>query len=332
MKWEYRRSLVLSTIPITGSYRYNNIFQILPASLEAPRPPAILNHHPFVIEYRFIIDETQRAFPGGQLIPQWVTNNEDSAKTLKELLQLLTVFSNDRLFVYSANQAWFIPMGKCGEDPVLKEIQWGQEGYYYKGFDSQIYSFTKTDFKPIEQINLNEYYNRYGRRVDLQFDLPNNIDNLFKTYFLLEEEAKKSFMSSCSLFSQGIKLWSEHPSLSFAAIVSSLEALISFDNRNKKVAKCKECKQERYRVVNNFRDFFKEFGSPDPKFKKYALKIYKYRSRILHRGELFLGEIYPRRFGSFDGFEDDELRRSILHTCRICLVNWLVVSNKLAKI
>ncbi len=218
-------------------------------------------------------------------------------------------------------------MGKKGEEPTSKEVQWGQQGYFYKGFQSNIDDFTSPKVASIKQIDPNEYFNRYGRSTDQEYDLPNNIGNLFDVYYSLEEEAKKSFLCSSSLFDQGVEMWSEHPSLSFAAMVSSLETLVHFDNRKEKIERCKECGQGIYGVVKTFRDFFNKYGSPSPEFRKYALKVYKYRSKILHRGELFLGEVYPRRFGSFDGFEDDELRRSIIRTCRICLINWLLTNN-----
>jgi len=280
MVWEYRRALILSGIPVEGSYRFNDAFQIFPAEPEAPRPPAVLNHHPFVIEYRFIVDETPREFPDGNRIPQWITNNDISFKTLKKIILLLTAFSHDRVFTYSHNQSWFIPMGRMGEEPKSKEVQWGQECYMYNDFDGKIELFTETKSEQIKLIDANEFFNRYGRSVDQRFDFPENIDNLFALYFSLEEDEKQAFLSSCSLFDQGMKLWSEHPSLSFAAFVSSIETLITVEHKDEKTETCKKCGQERYRITKKFSDFFGKYGSPTPEFNKYAQKIYKYRSRL----------------------------------------------------
>lgn len=324
MVWEYRKAMVLSGIPIEGSFRFADEFQILPADPEAPKPPAVLNHHPFTIEYRFIIDETPRKFPDGNRIPQGIIDSENAFKTLKEIILLLTAFSQDRIFIYSNNQSWFIPMGTMGKEPKSREIQWGQEGYMYEGFDGKIESFTDTKSEQINLIEANEFFNRYGRKTDQKFDFPENIINLFALYFSLEGGEKQAFLFSCSLFDQGMNLWAEHPSLSFAAFVSSIETLITFEHKDEKTEICEECGQERYRVIKKFKDFFGTYGSPTPEFKKYAQKIYKYRSKILHKGELFLGEIEPRSFGSMDGFEDDQLRRNIITTCRICFVNWLL--------
>ena len=320
----YRRVIALSNIPITGWYRYSDSFQILPADADAPRPPAVLNHHPCIIEFRFEIDETPRERPDGNVLPQWVTNNDDAFKILKEILLLLSAFSHDRVFTYSHKQSWFIPMGTKEEEPASKNIQWGQEGYTYEAFESDIESLSDSEAEPIQLIETNEYFNRYGRRIDQEYDLPENINELLDTYFSLEKNEKDSFLSACILHNQGMKIWSEHPSLSFAAFVSSLETLITVEHKGTKIEACKECGQERYRVIKKFRDFFGKYGSPSPEFRKYAVKIYKYRSKILHRGELFMGEITPIRFGSMEGFDDDELRRSIIRTCRICFVNWLL--------
>lgn len=326
MTIEYRRSVLLTDVPINGFFRFRDDFQILPIEERAPKPSYVMCHHPLTIEYKIEIDETPRTFPDGREMPQWIVNNDDAAKKLNELLLLLTTFSSYRVFMYQNSQSWFLPMEGIKEQQW--ESVWGQQTYSFKDFISKTDSLSNLNQSKIDTINPNEYFNRYGRPIDQKFDLPENIDILFTKYFNLDEDTQKAFLSSASLLSQGLKLWSEHPSLSFAAIVSSLETLISFDYKDIEVEKCKECGQERYRVVKKFRDFFGKYGSKSPEFKKYALKIYKYRSKILHSGELFLGEVFPRRFGSLDSLEDDELRRSIIRTCRICLINWLMFHDQ----
>ncbi len=326
MTIEYRRSVVLTSAPVTGLYKFDNDFQILPVEERAPRPPYTMGHHPLIIEYKFVVDETPRTYPDGQKMPQWILNNDDASQKLNELLLLITTFSLFHVFMYQNSQSWFIPT-----EDEKNDVIWGQQTYDYKDFKSKINDLSKKELDQITTIEPNEYFNRYGRPVDQAFDLPKNIDALFAKYFSLDEGTKKTFLSSASLLSQGLKLWSEHPSLSFASLVSSLETLISFEHKGVDVERCNECGQERYRVVNKFRDFFGKYGSPSPEFKKYALKIYKYRSKILHSGKLFLGEVFPRRFGTFDGSEDDDMRRRIVRTCRICLVNWLMLHDKSAE-
>ena len=328
MTTEFRKVLALSNTPVNGSFRHKDYFQILPADADAPKPPAVMNHHPFVVEFCFTVDETPREHLDGSQVPQWVTNNDDAYKTLKEILLLLTAFSNDRVFTYAHKQSWFIPMGTKESKADEKNIQWGQEAYYYSDFNSDIDGLSKHEAESVALIDPNEFFNRYGRRTDQEYDLPQNINELLDAFYALDEDNRHCFLTACSLFSQGITIWSEHPSLSFAAFVSSIETLIAAEYKGEKIETCSECGQQRYRVINKFREFFGKYGSPTPEFRKYAVKVYKYRSKILHRGELFLGEVTPRRFGSIEGIEDDDLRRNIIRTCRICFVNWLLNQNK----
>lgn len=328
MKIAIRRYLGLSDVIVSGALRYKDNFQILPADKEAPRPPAVLNHHPFIFEIKFQVPPKPVPEIPEIDVPDWVHENDIAAQEAKNLLSLLTVFSSHRLFQYKGKQSWFMPMGTKTSEPANRvNCQWGQESYFYEDFNSKITDFTDSKANPIEFEEAQKYFNRYGRHTDQQFDLPDNITTLFDAYFDLTEDAPQYFLSACSLFNQGIEIWSSFPSLSFAAFVSALETLIAYDHKQTKIEKCKECGQDRYRVVKKFRDFFGSYGSPDPNFKKYALKIYKTRSKILHRGELFIGDVYQQKFGMHD-WNESNFRRSIISTARICLVNWLLLNGK----
>ncbi|MEW5832794.1 MAG: hypothetical protein AB1763_08155 [Campylobacterota bacterium] len=321
--WEYRKVLVMSDVPIKGTYRFNDLFQILPAEEKAPKPPYVLAHHPCIIEFRFKIDKTPRQRFDGYKSEQWIVNNDDARKVLKEILLLMNLFSFHQIFDYFPSQSWFIPMG----NDKIEDAQWGQNGYWYDGFESKITTFSDGDYDPIELIDTNKYLTQYGRVIGQGFDLPDRIDMFLKQYFELTDSKRQSFLSACSLFNQGRKLWSEHPSLSFTALVSSLETLIEIDFKKKKVESCKDCGQKKYSLTEKFRDFFGKYGSPSPEFREYATRIYKQRSKILHTGKLFLGEVEPIRFGSWANIDDDQFRRNVVTTCRICMINWLLKQN-----
>lgn len=324
MALEYRRTIVLTTVPVTGYFKFDKKFQILPIEEKAPKVAYLRCHHPLIIEYSFEIDETPQTLINGENIDQWVINNDTSSQILKELLLLLSTFSFYHVFMYNNAKSWFIPHCNSAKN---KEIIWGQQAYYYENFNSEITKFSEINYPHIKKISSNDYFNRLGLFPDQEFDLPNNIDQLFAQYYQLSAQAKKAFLSSASLLTQGLKLWTEHPSLSFTAFVSSLETLISYEHRKIKIEKCQACGQDKYGVVNKFRDFFLKYGSSNPIFKKYALKIYKYRSKIVHSGELLLGEISLLKFGSLDGLEENELRENLFLTCRICLINWLMTQK-----
>lgn len=313
----------MSGLPVTKSFRYGECFQICPPSKSAAMPPAIMNDYPCILEFSFDAPTEKRPMHGGGFLPDWVVENDEAGKTAKELLLVLTVLTTNNFFQYSSRQAWFISFGEKSNVKTSSRSEWGQEGYICPEIDLDGDSFSPPTDLNIPLVDTNLYFNRYGRYIEQELDFPENIFEMLDKYQLLEQDPKDSFLSACTLFSHGLRLWSEHPSLSFTSMVSALETLIHHDNKNIKNEICKECGQERYRVVKKFRDFFLNYGSPTPEFKKYAIKIYKHRSKILHRGELFLGEVKPIGFGSLDGLDDVNMRRNIISTCRICMVNWL---------
>ncbi|RRA93605.1 hypothetical protein CF109_12705 [Aeromonas veronii] len=89
------------------------------------------------------------------------------------------------------------------------------------------------------------------------------------------------------------------------------------------VEKCEQCQQKKHQVTKKFLNFMLKYGNDDPTFKKFSNKIYKYRSNIVHSGQLLNGDLMPEKFGHHDSIEDDEFRRGVIRACRICMVNWL---------
>ncbi|MBA3074619.1 MAG: hypothetical protein FP831_13540, partial [Anaerolineae bacterium] len=45
------RKLILSYLPVNGYYRFDDIFQILPPDVTAPKMQFSNSHHPLIIEY-----------------------------------------------------------------------------------------------------------------------------------------------------------------------------------------------------------------------------------------------------------------------------------------
>lgn len=339
----YRRAVALTNIPVNGYYKFGDRFQIIPnTDASAPKPSAMLNHHPFFLEFQVERDPAQLLDTEKAERPEWVRISNDARKTSNQILLLLTVFTNFHVFTYSGNhQSWFAPLDlKSSRSRVARFIEklrgtrrsnskvlWGQEFYSYDEFEPIISGYTESEVDPMAVTNANTYFNTYGRRLGAEFELPDNIGYLLDMYYSLDSENQSAFLSSCSLFNQGLKLWAQHPSLSFAALVSSLETLIHADHKGEDVEVCNECQQQRHRVSRKFVDFLRTYGSSSKEFPKYARKIYNVRCKILHTGQLFIADMDS---GSFD-MDENEFRRTIIRTCRICLINWLCSNGKTVK-
>lgn len=319
----YRQAIVLSTLPVTGWYRYKDIFQIIPPTDAVKRPSITSAHHPLIFQWRYPASKEQRTISGNFEVPQWLLDKENSAEKARELLLALGVFLTARIFEYRGKQSWFVDLENAGSETL--EPKWGQELYTAQNFQSPIESLSSVvEIQKIEEIESNQYFNRRFIEYDAVFDVPQNLNFLLDRFFNLSANDKNSFLSSCALFEQGMEVWSTSPSLSFVGFVSCLETLINAEHKDAAVEKCSECGQDRHRVTKKFRDFFLAYGDDSQEFKKYAMKIYKYRSKVVHTGELFNGEVIPEKFGSDGRIHDNDFRRGVIRTCRICMVNWML--------
>ncbi len=128
------RTSLLSHTPLTGWYRYADLFQLIPAPLEAPRPPSSIGHHPLILELRFDPrippdrntdswhrdqwerdrDEELSKQPGAT--DEWLAAYRQSTEwsrgqaLVKELTVLLTTLAGYTFFTYDGDHSWFLPL------------------------------------------------------------------------------------------------------------------------------------------------------------------------------------------------------------------------------
>lgn len=331
----YSSAFALSEVPVLGYFRYRDIFQILPPPPEAPLPSSTTGTYPFVIELSYQASTVGRKMPdiyaidghvpGGYVIDAPIVNIETAQEKRKHLLLLLTAFGNFRMFTPSNHQGWFISHGTAGTEVADKSPHWGQECYFVPGYQLSSEGFTEPKAPPVIQSDPSAYW---GSALDQPRGFPSIISDLLDAAHMISDDAKLALLASCSLLDQGISLWQTHPSLSFASCVSSLEALIEFEHKAQKLEPCPKCEHKHFQVTKKFLEFFAKYGSPTPEFRKYAKKIYDYRSEILHCGKLFLGDVFLEKFASMDGADDRELHRSLIRVCRICIVNWVLAKPR----
>lgn len=142
----FNRKIIFSHVPLEGCFRYKDIFQIFPLeNKDASNLQSCAYHYPIVIEYFFDTPDTEfmpvcKNSSIKSPIPVEVTNASVANKKLKEILALLSVFTNYRFFDYDAEQAWFVP--KIEGFP--KSCEWGQTMYIPPDFGN-LKEFSSTE-------------------------------------------------------------------------------------------------------------------------------------------------------------------------------------------
>jgi hypothetical protein len=332
-----RQEYALSEAKVSGFFRYRDIFQLLPAPKEAPSLDSIIGHHPCLLEFSYAVRDVAetRLNPSVPHIESTI-DYDDSQKRRREVLLLLSTFCTSRVFQYSrsaiGSQSWFAPLGP-GTDGLGK-LYWGAQTYI-QGLDRVVQGFSSASVPGIPLLEKNRYFGLdlpgvfvVGQSPEV-LTMPDNVSALFDCFYSLGEEAGRVFLSSCFLLQKGLELDQSAPSLAFAACVSAIETLSSFDHREDEIVRCHnpECRQEIYHATRRFRELIERVNKNSPQeVGKFANEVYKRRSKILHRGQLTFGEIDPWTIeNSIEALSESRVRKEAARFFRISLINWLVL-------
>jgi hypothetical protein len=311
---------LFSHIKLNGYYRYGNVFQILPLDvtkdtllidfpliLEVNYCPKVFIGEQSPLWYRDVWEEERlrsienKSGKKVDFSETWGKAFELQTKSLRkiaigeEVANLLTLFTNHRLFSYDSKQYWFLSI-----DETNKEFKqhWGQIGYLFptKAQDqnlSDVASYTDVNRIPVDEYNKKMRDAFYvGSENEISF--PADIDKLLDIYFGLSDENKKIFYIACKLYNQALELKSTHPSFSLVASVTAVEALIK-DSSEKgctecgakpSIEQCASCGLPRHQISSRFKQFFIEYGEDSESMNRFARDFYTFRSSIAHGGLL----------------------------------------------
>lgn len=285
----YERVTIFTTKPVVGQYRFNNKLQIYPSKRKPIQKGSFF--HPLTIEISFP-QQGEHYYRFG--IPYGSDQLTKQIIEIQHLLSLVTQF-----FFFDHIKA---------KNPIKK--------------------FTNKTCKLIEKGNVSWYQDKALNDTTVEnLIIPEYMDEILVIYYALPKEILLIFRKACYLFYCGVELRSNNPSLSFASFVSAIETLMAFDA--KPPEPCNNCGQPVYRLNAKFRHFIISFGyggKEKPDAKRFINKLYSYRSKILHTGQLLLGDMFWHDLEEEQTnkmWEESFLHKDLLSVTRVCLINWL---------
>jgi len=285
----YERVTIFTTKPVLGQYRFNDKFQIYPSKRKPLHNGRFF--YPLNIEIAFP-QQGEHYYRFG--IPY---GNDQLTKQIVEIQHLLS----------SVTQFFFFDHIKA-KNPIKR--------------------FINKTCKLIEIGNINWYQDKaFDDRNVANFVIPEFMDQVLEIYYALPKDILLTFRKACYLFYCGVELRSSNPSFSFASFVSAVETLMASEAIPPE--RCDTCGQPRYRLNSTFRDFIISFGyggKTSAGAKKFVNKLYGHRSKILHTGQLLLGDMFwhPVDEENMDKkWEESFLHKDLLGVTRVCLINWV---------
>jgi hypothetical protein len=303
-----RRSVLFSSAPTTGYFRYRDVFQIVPVPPEAPRPKFILGDHPLFLEVKVHISSN------------FMITNLRYQRAARELELLLSSLLDLRVWSIGTEMRHHWSMD-ISEDTIVLPSKFLQEGYSWSGAVPELDDFRSTEhLSPIEQLDPHEYYSSRGISVDRKLDMSSDINEQLDKFFSLPIGQREKFLRAGYWFQHAHTVFHYSKSASFVALVSAIEALIP---KPKGGTRCPHCKQMLgVGLRKQFVDFVESLvpGGAVPEAERK--RFYRVRSALSHGGKLLAADhgvwgFTPKQLG--EGSDT----RAVWQIVQLVLHNWL---------
>jgi len=345
---QYIKSIIFTKTPLSGKFRYEDIFQIYPLNLDKAPNSRVTEHFPMIIEYWYNKDSLPVVKGFDSLkVNTWIAKTTAHTNRLIELTNLLSSISNYQFFFYRKPETyWSVPIPEERTEEINNiSSSWSASLYYYPEINEElkIEEFSEPDFEEVALIPQRKYY--WFNPVesnDKYIDFPDSINEILTKYFEIEGNKKSVVLSSIYQICNGLELFYRMKSLSFFSFVSSIETLVNYEFRNEKIEyacsdckalksserSCKKCGNPIWGVTAKYREFLFKYVSNDPNAKKMYNKIYDIRSKITHTEYLMNGENFLN--WEFNDKTEEILTKHLeaMQLARRSLINWILESDE----
>ncbi|AWO01380.1 hypothetical protein DLD77_06580 [Chitinophaga alhagiae] len=332
MKRKFYKVIVFCSNPITGFFRFKDIFQLYPLeSKNAPKSDKV-KQYPFILE--FWIDHKPDAPIPDDLseIEDYVRQSTEVINAQKELLSLLSALTNYRFYYPTPDIKWFIalPDDIPPEEYNKSKCEPGLQAYWYPEIrqENSIVSFSPQQHNEIKRIKQPDYYIDLDLSGSNEVIFPEHIDTALHNYYLLNALSRKTINSASTLISNGLDLRLSMKSISYVSFISSIETMVSYEYKDVKPVNCESCGNSNYSVMKKFREYILKYAIDNEATKKKITEIYGLRSKIAHTGLLLLGDNEIDWSNDQVKNEQWQLHIEVMQLSRICLINWLLIEPK----
>ncbi len=302
------RDILFSSILLYGYFRYKDIFQIIPAPPQAPKPKYIFSgQHPILLEFKYKGSNND-----------WIDTYRRKKKSY-EIALLLNLLLNANISnrEYKVISQWV----RCDGEPVSRLCT---NEYVFENFEQVVDDFSDvSDLEEIKLIDPKEYYG-HGQNVGEGLNGPTIINKLLDIVYSLDEEIYNQLITACKFLSLSNKLWFSSQSMAYIAAICAIESLTE---KPKDSERCSVCQKHKNGPTKLFKDFLRNYGPQLP--NKVIDELYNLRSNIAHRGFLFESDSEPWTFlNKPTQLEEEKKGIALRQIVQTAIIKWLIATFK----
>lgn len=297
---KFHRCIIFSNIPISGYYRFEDIFQINRGNIHWPQHRiGMMSQLPIVLEINSNFYKDYITISSNREYDEERFRHKDFQK---ELIALLSLIGNANFY---EDKSYSLTNEELGKN------------YCEDSF------FTVDELGQNLEINDESIYKIENNFLDT-VKFPETREQFFSNYFSLKNEYLNKFRMSLMLYYNSIKIKEYSPSMSYIALVSAIENLADLENKMNN----NHIENAPHQPTKKFVEFMKKYtGNKTKKYKKYYSDVYDKRSNISHLGELFYNDYADTELDHNGRIELNNLKLFV----RVALYNWLLNQKKHVK-
>lgn len=296
MSEKFFRSIISSGPMVSGSYRFKDVFQIIPSEYIGEGNDFGRSY--FELEFSDALQMLGRS-KNSKL------SEENYARRvhldhLKELIALIYISTNYFCELHYDRKLQIRP----------------SEQELISGFSSYDERFKIR--KVPGRVACRQNYNTSFLEIDSEADV------YFENYFKLDFVARRRYNSSIFLYQSMRNVMPESTSMAIVGLISAIENLMDHEAvRNNEVFEvCSGCKVKKYGLTRRFREFMLEYSDVEPGVAKKLLDgYYARRSDIAHAGDLLDMDVM---LSEFSMQQHREIYNEVESLVRIALYNYLL--------
>lgn len=351
---KYYRTIVFTKTPLKSQFRYKNKFQILPIESKVAPSCFYSKHFPMFLEYYVDFEKAnsdKEIAPFEMMAARLAVENE--------IINILSVLSNHHFFKYkSSGGQWVITLPNVEHKKMTNDQKtdfnnqyssWSLNSYIYPELKEDL-EITKFSVFKLPITPLIEDYFSYFTKNPIENEkkeicFPATIVSCLDNFYSLSAKTQRKIKSSVALICDGIDISDSKRSLAFLSFVSAIEAFVGLEFSDKEIEfECKRCKslavspytcpscgKPIWGIKAKFKEFLKKFVAGSEKSVTTYNKIYNLRCKIVHQGQLLIGD-YELSLENMNQKEYDWLMKlKTLQLARISLTNWLNYEEKASR-
>ena len=304
------RVVLFASLPVKGTFRYRDRWQIRPVPDDAPKPSFAMAPHPFVLEVK------------GSAVSEGFVRWLQGGKLLREAELVLSLVLHGGLAPdrsTSPSHEWVVlPGWEYSEDRPSPTSLLAQASYFMPTMPGRGDDFSDVaEVEPMRLVPDEEYFGRLGTSVYQTLELPASLAALLDAVDALQPGDRDRFFRSAYWFSRAGGAWRLSQSLSYICLINAIEVLTPHGVEDR----CPTCGLNRAPgPTARFRDFVERYAGDVPD----RSRLYAIRSRLVH-GDQILQSDQPSGFAFTPHlWEERERHDRARRVAQTAVINWAI--------